>query len=134
MATAKATFEADPAGDAASLATTGAVLPGAERAKFEAYHAAHTADSFDSSADGSTYASDFVLAALDDDFNGAEMISLPVHTPFLFFFDLPFLPAAAADRGGPRRVYRISKPTTAPRPQLRSAAGKRALRTRHGRS
>ena len=79
MATAKATFEEDPAGDAASLATTGAVLPGAERAKFEAYHAAHTADSFDSSADGSTYATDFVLAALDDNFNGAQMIDLPVH-------------------------------------------------------
>eukprot|EP01045_Picozoa_sp_COSAG04_P004867 COSAG04_NODE_218_length_19866_cov_12.840969_3_plen_142_part_00 len=81
MATAKATFQADRDGDAASLATTGAVLrgPGTERAKFEAYHAAHTADSFNSSADGSTYATDFVLAALDDNFNGAQMIDLPVH-------------------------------------------------------
>ena len=79
MATAKATFQADPDGDAASLATTGAVLPGTEREKFVAYHAAHTADSFNSSADGSTYATDFVLAALDDNFNGAQMIDLPVH-------------------------------------------------------
>ena len=79
MVTAKATFQADRDGDAASLATTGAVLPGTEREKFVAYHAAHTADSFNSSADGSTYATDFVLAALDDNFNGAQMIDLPVH-------------------------------------------------------